>query len=175
MSLGRRRAAVALCASATLGLLTGCTAASAPPAPSALGADYPGTCLPDHFFWPSDFLDSLPGEGGIGTVVGLRLEYHDDTWMWRVRDAGDGEPGWGGERLLDAATMEPGPETRIELSAAEQRPLQTGAWTAAKQSGEQWPSPLIVEMARVETDGGAAWKVTTCDTETNALTSAVIR
>jgi hypothetical protein len=40
-------------------------------------------------------------------------------------------------------------------------------YEAARLSGEQWPSPLIIEMARVEESGSPAWRITTCDTETN--------
>ena len=59
------------------------------------------------------------------------------------------------------------------LTEAEQS-TGNGALAAAMASGEQWPSPLIVEMAR-EIDGGSAvWRITTCDTETNELSQQTI-
>lgn len=50
---------------------------------------------------------------------------------------------------------------------AEQQTGGSGAWSAAKASGETWPSPLVIDMTRVIDDGAAVWQVTTCDTATN--------
>lgn len=157
--------------------LAGCS--SMPSPPDSVGDDYPGTCMPPQFSWPSDFLESIPGEAtaGGGAVVGLRLEYLDDRWAWRFRstsspeDALDEEPddparGW--ESLVDVQTHETIAAQEIDLTEAEQTP-GLGAYGAAQESGETWPSPLIVEMARVMDDGRAVWRLTMCDTATNEL------
>lgn len=157
--------------------VAGCSTVPDPPA--AVGENYPGTCMPAEFSWPTDFLDALPGESPAvgGTIVGLRLEYVDSEWVWRLRSVdtkedGFGErvddPSYGKESIVDVRTMRVIASHETELTEAEQRMLGTSAFAAAQLSGEQWPSPLIIEMARVMEDGTPAWRITTCDTATNA-------
>ncbi|GAA5197701.1 hypothetical protein [Microbacterium jejuense] len=155
----------------------GCSTSVAPP-PDAVGDDYPGTCMPPELSWPSDFLESLPGESAAvgGSIVGLRLEYVDSEWVWRIRSADTrqdafGErvedPSFGKESLVDVRTLEPVSTHETELTEAEQQLTGSGAYDAAQASGEQWPSPLIIEMARTMDDGTPKWRITTCDTATN--------
>ena len=156
--------------------VAGCSTVPDPPA--TVGENYPGTCMPAEFSWPTDFLDALPGESPAvgGTIVGLRLEYVDSAWVWRLRSVdtkqdGFGErvddPSYGKESIVDVRTMQVVASHEAELTEAEQRMLGTSAFAAAQLSGEQWPSPLIIEMARVMEDGTPTWRITTCDTATN--------
>jgi hypothetical protein len=46
---------------------------------------------------------------------------------------------------------------------------------AADRAGETYPSPLIIEMARVMDEGSAVWQITTCDTATNEQTVTTMR
>lgn len=168
-----------LAAGVTAGTLIGCSAcATVPDAPAAVGENYPGTCMPAELSWPTDFLESLPGESDAvgGSIVGLRLEYVDSRWVWRLRSAdtrhdGFGErqddPSHGSESLVDVRTLETLVSHEVELTEAEQQPTVHGILDAARRSGEGWPSPLIIEMARAVEDGESMWRVTTCDTETN--------
>ncbi|WP_136043091.1 MULTISPECIES: hypothetical protein [unclassified Microbacterium] len=159
----------------------GCSAASVPSPPAAVGDDFPGTCLPAEVSWPSDFLESLPGESEAigGTIVGLRLEWVDDDFAWRLRSAdtredGFGErvddPSFGRESLVDVRTLEVLSTGETELTEAEQQLNGSSAYSVAQLSGEEYPSPLIVEMARVMDDGSPVWQLTMCDTATNELT-----
>jgi|GEM_PF-2174682 len=161
---------------AAIASCTGCS--SVPDPPAAVGENYPGTCMPGELSWPTDFLDALPGESSAvgGSIVGLRLEYIDSAWVWRIRSADTREdlfgervddPGYGRESLVDVRTLETRATHDVELTAAEQRMSGTSAYDAAQQSGEQWPSPLIIELARVMDDGAPVWRITTCDTATN--------
>lgn len=164
-------------------LCGGC--ASLPASPVEVGEDFPGTCMPAELSWPSDFLESLPGESSAvgGGIVGLRVEYVDSQWVWRVRSVDTrrdalgeqvSDPSFGRESLVDVRTLEPVGTQEVELTDAEQiRPALT-AFEAAQQSGEHWPSPLIIEMARVMNGTEAAWEVTTCDTETNRHTTITL-
>lgn len=179
----RRRGALA--AAVVLGLtLAGC--ATLPPAPTAVGENFPGTCLPPDFAWPTDFLESLPGESDAvaGALVGLRLEYVDERWAWRLRSAATrhdlfGEPvvdpSAGFESLIDVRTHEILASGDVELTAAEQRRDDSSLLEAALGSGEQWPSPLIIEIARVADGAEPVRRVTTCDTATNEHTVTTIR
>ena len=147
-----------------------------PAPPAAVGDDHPGSCKPPELTWPTDFLEALPSEGGVGgSVVGLRLEYIDEEWVWRIRAAsgrddvfGDpvDDPSAGQESLLDVRTLEVIAKHDVELTEPEQD-TGTDALSAAMQSGETWPSPLIIEMTRITEDGSSVWEITTCDTETN--------
>lgn len=134
--------------------------------------------MPAEFSWPTDFLESLPGESSAigGSIVGLRLEYVDSEWMWRLRSVDTkydmfGErvedPSFGKESLVDVRTMETLASHAVELTDAEQQSAGTSIYEAAQRSGEQWPSPLIIEIARVVDGGAPVWRVTTCNTETN--------
>lgn len=168
-----------LAAALTLGAIASIAACSTvAAAPEVVGENYPGTCMPPEFSWPTDFLESLPGESAAvgGAIVGLRLEYVDGAWMWRLRSADTrndafgervDDPGYGKESLVDVRTMEVRATHQVELTEAEQQPGDIGVYDAAQRSGEQWPSPLIIEMARVMDGGKSVWQVTTCDTETN--------
>ncbi|WP_206516642.1 hypothetical protein [Microbacterium oxydans] len=159
---------------------TGCSA-TIPSPPAAVGDGFPGTCLPSEVSWPSDFLESLPGESEAigGTIVGLRLEWVDSDFVWRLRSADTrvdmfGErvydPAFGRESLVDVRTLEVITTGETELTEAEQQMNGSSAYSAAQLSGEEYPSPLIVEMARVMEDGSPAWRLTMCDTPTNEMT-----
>ncbi|WP_218682441.1 hypothetical protein [Microbacterium sp. BF1] len=176
--------AVRLRASALLvaGVLAcaGCSAAMPSP-PAAVGDGFPGTCLPSEVSWPSDFLESLPGESEAigGTIVGLRLEWVDSDFVWRLRSADTrvdmfgervDDPAFGRESLVDVRTLEVITTGETELTEAEQQMNGSSAYSAAQLSGEEYPSPLIVEMARVMEDGSPAWRLTMCDTATNEMT-----
>lgn len=152
--------------------------ATVPDPPATVGEGFPGTCMPSEFSWPTDFLDALPGESSAvgGSIVGLRLEYVDSRWVWRLRSADTrfdlfgepvDDPAFGRESLVDARTMRTVATHEVELSDAEQQLTGTSAYDAAQRSGEQWPSPLIIEPARVMDDGVPVWRITTCDTQTN--------
>ena len=154
----------------------GCSTIASPP--DAVGDDYPGTCMPSEFLWPTDFLESLPGESSAvgGRIVGLRLEYANAEWAWRLRSVDTkydlfgeqvDDPSFGKESLVDVKTMETLATHPVELTPAEQQEEGIGVYEAAQRSGEQWPSPLIIEMARVVESGAPVWRITTCDTETN--------
>jgi predicted small secreted protein len=156
--------------------LTAC--ATVPVAPTAVGEDYPGTCMPAELSWPTDFLESLPGESAAvgGSIVGLRLEYVDSRWVWRLRSVdstrdASGDPAddrkAGRESIVDVRTLEPLATRQVELTEAEQQTDGTTAYEAAQLSGEKWPSPLIIEMTRVIEGEVPAWRITTCDTETD--------
>lgn len=158
----------------------GCSAAMPSP-PAAVGDGFPGTCLPSELSWPSDFLESLPGESEAigGTIVGLRLEWVDSDFVWRLRSADTrvdmfgervDDPAFGRESLVDLRTLEVITTGETELTEAEQQMNGSSAYSAAQLSGEEYPSPLIVEMARVMEDGSPAWRLTLCDTATNEMT-----
>jgi len=159
--------------------IAGCS--TLPSAPETVGEGYPGTCLPPELSWPTDFLESLPGESSAigGSIVGLRLEYIDSTWMWRLRSADDkkdafgervDDPSFGKESLVDVRTLATIATQQVELTEAEQHASDMGVYEAAQLSGEEWPSPLIIELARVMQGGAAVWRATMCDTETNEQT-----
>jgi hypothetical protein len=164
--------------------LTGCS--TVPEAPDAVGEDYPGTCLPGELSWPTDFLESLPGESDAvgGSIVGLRLEYLDSAWVWRLRsvdtesdafgEAAD-DPALGRESIVDVRTLELLATHQTALTDAEQQSGATGAYEAAQLSGETWPTPLIIEMTRVMEGSAPAWRITTCDTETNEHSVITLR
>lgn len=168
-----------VCGAAVLAVTLLCAGCSSfPSAPDAVGDDYPGTCMPAELSWPTDFLESLPGESSAvgGGIVGLRLEYLNSQWVWRVRSADTKHDAFGEqvhdlssgrESLVDVRTLEPIATQEVTLTEAEQGSPALAALEAAQQSGEQWPSPLIIEMARVMEGDQAAWQITTCDTETN--------
>jgi hypothetical protein len=158
----------------------GCSAAIPSP-PTAVGDGFPGTCLPSEVSWPSDFLESLPGESEAigGTIVGLRLEWVDSDFAWRLRSADTrldmfgervDDPSFGKESLVDVRTLEVIATGETELTEAEQQMNGSSAYSVAQLSGETYPSPLIVEMARVMKDGSPVWQLTMCDTATNELT-----
>lgn len=154
-------------------------------ASTELGEDFPGTCMPGELTWPTDFLESLGSEGDAvdGELVGLRLEYLDDQWAWRLRSHSVGEdwtgdpindPSAGRETLVTVRELRTLSTREVTLTEAEQQPISTGALSAAVASGEKWPSPLIIDMTRVVDGGGSpAWQITTCDTATGEFTTTV--
>lgn len=160
----------------------GCSATiTIPSPPTAVGDGFPGTCLPSEVSWPSDFLESLPGESEAigGTIVGLRLEWVDSDFAWRLRTADTrldmfgervDDPSFGKESLVDVRTLEVIATGETELTEAEQQMNGSSAYSVAQLSGETYPSPLIVEMARVMKDGSPVWQLTMCDTATNEMT-----
>ncbi len=168
-----------LSVSVTAATLVGCSGcATVPAAPAAVGENYPGTCMPAELSWPTDFLESLPGESDAvgGSIVGLRLEYIDSRWVWRLRSADTrydvlgeqkSDPSYGRESIVDVRTLETLASNEVELTEAEEQPSASGILDAAQRSGEGWPSPLIIEMARAMKGGESKWRVTTCDTGTN--------
>jgi hypothetical protein len=162
-----------------LSMCAGCS--MIPAAPGAVGENYPGTCLPGELSWPTDFLESLPGESDAvgGSIVGLRLEYVESKWVWRLRSADTktdmlgeqkDDPSVGRESIVDVRTLKTASSLEVQLSVAEQQLSGASAYEAAQQAGEEWPSPLIIEMARVMERGEPTWRITTCDTETNEQT-----
>ena len=166
--------------------LVGCSGcATVPDAPAAVGENYPGTCMPAELSWPTDFLESLPGESDAvgGSIVGLRLEYVDSRWVWRLRSADTrydlfgeqkSDPSYGKESIVDVRTLETLASHEVELTESEQQPSRDGILRAAQSSGESWPSPLIIEMTRAIEGGEAKWRITTCDTRTNAYSVQVV-
>lgn len=164
--------------------LTGCS--TVPEAPEAVGENFPGTCLPGELSWPTDFLESLPGESDAvgGSIVGLRLEYVDSAWVWRLRsvdtetdafgEAAD-DPAAGRESIVDVRTLEVLATHQTELTEAEQQDGGTGVYDAAQLSGETWPTTLIIEMTRVMEGAAPAWRITTCDTETDEHSVMTLR
>lgn len=173
MTLRRSIAASTLAAFVAV---TGCS--TVPDPPDVVGANYPGTCMPAELSWPTDFLESLPGESSAvgGRIVGLRLEYDGSQWTWRLRSAdtasdafGDPmeDPRVGKESIVDVRTLETLASHQVTLTEAEQAMTGSGAFDAAHRSGETWPSPLIIEMVRVTERGAPVWRITTCDTTTS--------
>jgi hypothetical protein len=162
----------------------GCSG-SIPGPPKAVGDGFPGTCLPSEVSWPSDFLEALPGESEAigGSIVGLRLEWVDSDFVWRLRSADTREdmfgervddPSFGRESLVDVGTLEVIATGETELTEAEQQMNGSSAYSVAQLSGEEYPSPLIVEMARVMKEGSPTWQLTMCDTATNELTVTTV-
>lgn len=156
--------------------ISGCSA-SLPQAPHAVGDDFPSGGIPSSVAWPSDWLESVPGESfGFGwPIVGLRLEHVDERWVWRVRateqdrdlfgeDVRDSVHGV--ESIIDAATLDVIAQQDVELTEAESAPDGVGVYWAAQLSGEEYPTPRIIELERVIEDGAAVWRITTYDTGT---------
>ena len=179
----RMSASGAVVVVATL-LCAGCSTVPSPP--EAVGEDYPGTCMPAEFSWPTDFLESLSGESSAvgGSVVGLRLEYVDSEWAWRLRSVNAKQDVFGEqmmdasvgkESLVDVRTLETIATHEVELTEAELQVPTIGAYDAAQRSGERWPSPLIIEMIHVLDGGAAVWQITTCNTETNQQSVVTVK
>lgn len=176
-----------LSAAVTAVALIGCSGcATVPPAPAAVGENYPGTCMPAELSWPTDFLESLPGESDAvgGNIVGLRLEYLDSRWVWRLRSTDSrhdlfgeqrSDPSYGKESIVDVRTLDTIASHQVELTEAEQQPSGIGILSAAEESGETWPSPLIIEVTRTVQGGEPQWRITTCNTETNEHSVQVVR
>ena len=180
----RRRLAASAAVTALAVGVVGC-ALPAPAEPTELGENYPGTCMPGELSWPTDWLDALYGEDTdviAGEIVALRLEYVNKTWAWRVRSAAQrtdwfgeqvDDPTFGYEALVTTRDHQLISSRDVTLTEAEQQ-AGSSAWSAAKESGEKWPSPLVIEMTRVMDNDRAMWRVTTCDTATNEFTTTLI-
>ena len=157
-------------------VLSGCAPAFPSP-PTGVGEDYPDSGIPTGVAWPSDWLEGFVGEPNSppGPIVGLRLEYVEGQWAWRVRSLDPGrdiwgesvtEPDRGQEALYDASTLARLQEHHVTLTDAELAELDVGAYGAAQLSGEVYPSPRLIELERIVEDGRPAWRITTYDTET---------
>ena len=151
-----------------------------PESPASIGADYPSSGIPTSVGWPSDWIEGFAGESEAvgGPIVGLRLEYVEDAWVWRIRSLDPGtdalgqrprESTRGREALVDARTLELVNQREVELSEAELAELPVGPYEAAQLSGEAYPSPRLVGLERAFVDNRPAWKITTYDTETDAM------
>lgn len=174
-----RSVVLASLATASAIVLAGC--AAFPPAPSTVGSDWPSTGVPSAVRWPSDWVDSLSGESEAvgGTIVGLRLEYGAEHWVWRIRSTDPGktdalgesnaEPTSGVEALVDATDLSLVRRHEVTLTKAEATGTDTSYYDAVKASGEEWPGPRLVELVRVVDDGRPTWRVTTYDTEDGHL------
>ena len=161
-------------------LSLGACSASFPGSPPSIGADYPNSGIPTSVAWPSDWLEGFVGESDAvgGPIVGLRLEYVEDTWMWRIRSLDRGanilgertkESPRGREALVEARTLELVNQREVELSETELAELSVSYYEAAQLSGETYPSPRLVGLERATGDNRPAWKITTYDTETGAV------
>lgn len=159
--------------------LAGCTAS--PPAPSTVGANWPSTGVPIAVRWPSDWIDSLSGESEAvgGPIVGLRLKYAAQHWVWRIRSADPGRTDFlgeskpeatsGVEALIDATDLSLERRHEVTLTKAEATEADTSYYDAVQASGEEWPGPRLVELKRVVDNHRSTWRVTTYDTEDGDL------
>lgn len=159
--------------------------ASFPDAPDSAGEDYPSGGIPVSVAWPSDWLEGFVGEPNSppGPIVGLRLEYVAERWVWRVRSLDPGrdvfgesitEPDRGREALYDASTLTIVQDHHVTLTDAELADIGVGAYHAAQLSGEVYPSPRLIELERVVDDGQPAWRITTYDTETGVQSETTV-
>lgn len=179
MRFGRSAMLAGLVSAAAI-VLAGC--AAFPPAPGAVGSDWPSTGVPSAVRWPSDWIDGLSGESEAvgGPIVGLRLEYVAEHWVWRIRstDPGrtdvlgepDAEPSSGVEALVDATDLSLVRRHEVTLTEAETADVGVSYYDAVQASGEEWPGPRLVELERVVDDRRPTWRVTTYDTEDGDLT-----
>ena len=71
--------------------------------------------------------------------------------------------------MVDARTLELVNQRDVELSEAELAELRVSPYQAAQLSGEAYPSPRLVGLELAIVDNRIAWKVTTYDTETDAI------
>lgn len=165
-------------------VLSGC-GASFPEVPDSVGEEYPTSGVPVSVAWPSDWLEGLFGESNSppGPVVGLRLEYVDDQWVWRVRSLDPGRDAWGEsvtepdrgqEALYDASSLAVLQKRQVTLTEAELADLGVSAYAAAQLSGEVYPSPRLIELALIMQDGRPTWRITTYDTETGLQSEVTV-
>ena len=156
--------------------LSGCEG-SFPDTPASAGQDYPSGGIPTSVMWPSDWLEGFSGEEDSprGPIVGLRLEYVRDQWVWRVRSVAPGREGpadSGREALYDASTLAFKQERDVTLTDGEVAAISVGATEAARLSGETYPSPRLIALDLGVVDGRPVWDITTYDTETGARSTA---
>ena len=159
-------------------LLAACS--SVPESPATIGADYLSSGIPTDVAWPSDWLEGFHGESDAvgGTIVGLRLDYVEDMWVWRIRsldpaanvlDQRPRESTRGREALVDASTLALVNQREVELSEAELAEPGVGPYEAAQLSGETYPSPRLIGLELTTVDNHSTWSITTYDTETDAI------
>ncbi|PZE84351.1 hypothetical protein [Curtobacterium sp. MCBD17_032] len=151
-----------------------------------MGSDWPSTVVPSAVRWPSDWVDGMAGESEAvgGPIVGLRLEYVSEHWMWRIRSTDQGKtdllgeadagPASGVEALIDAADLSLVRRHGVTLSEAETMETATNYHDAVQASSEEWPGPRLVELQRVLDDRQSTWRVTTYDTEDGTLSSRTL-
>ncbi|WP_438354720.1 hypothetical protein [Microbacterium sp. CJ88] len=163
-------------------MLAGCAAPFPEPVPS-VGDGYPVEGVPWAVAWPSDWLDGFEGVTSAGPIVGLRLEYVESRWQWRVRSVDPGrdilgetvtEPDRGRESLFDASTLKVIQERHVTLTPAEVAGGGIGAYQAARLSGEVYPNPRLIELRRQESGGVPVWNITTYDTDTGHLSQTIV-
>ncbi|MFE6734979.1 hypothetical protein [Microbacterium sp. NPDC057650] len=145
------------------------------------GDEFPPSGVPVAIAWPSDWLEGTAGEDipGIGgEIVAIRLEYREGHWMWRVTSAdpaydglddGLSDPTRGREALLEADTRELVQEHYVTLTEAELKGAEPGILMAARNSGETWPNPRVIELRVVEADGSPVWEATMYDANTREI------
>lgn len=184
MVRGARSGWVATVVTAGALVLSGC--ASFPAAPDAVGQGWPATGVPGSVRWSTDWIDAVSGESEAvtGRVVGLRLEFVADRWVWRLRsvDAGPhgllgeapADPDDGVEALVDATSLALVRRHDVTLTDAESAPTDVSAFEAAQSSGEEYPGPRLVELERIDDGGAAAWRVTTYSPDTGALSARTV-
>ena len=158
---------------------------SFPNPPASVGEDYPSGGIPVSVAWPSDWLEGFVGESDAvgGSIVGLRLEYVEDRWVWRVRSLDPGhdllgesvtKPERGRESLIDASTLALMKQHQVTLSEAELAEVEVSYYAAAQRAGETYPSPRLIELQRQIEDGRPVWRVTTYDTDTGVQSTTTV-
>lgn len=173
--------AIALASALTLAACS----APVPDAPETVGEDYPSGGIPTEVGWPSDWLEAFTSESEAvgGTIVGLRLEYQDDRWAWRVTSR-DPQMDWTGERvtderrgreaLIDARDRSLLGDGYVQLPESALAGIEVGTAEAARLSGETYPSPRLVELELGSRNGEPVWRATLMDLDTGRITELAI-
>jgi hypothetical protein len=78
------------------------------------------------------------------------------------------------EALYDATTLARLREHHVTLAEAELADISISAYDAAQRSGEVYPSPRLIELARVVKDGVPTWRVTTYDTGSGVQSEVIL-
>lgn len=163
----------------TLPLLISCSAYPTD-APEQIGEDYPSGGVPTQVAWPSDWLEGFVSESEAvgGTIVGLRLEYQRDRWIWRLTShdpkldwTGDrvSDPNRGRESIIDATDLSLLQDRHVQLPEEAMAPIEVGTAEAARLSGETYPTPRLVELELGTAHGAPVWEATLMDLDTGAL------
>jgi len=179
-----RRLIIAIFAVLTLPALAGC-AERMPDPPDRVGEDYPVDGVPTEVAWPSDWLEGFTSESDAvgGAIVALRLEYHDDRWMWRVtshdpkRDWADErvtDPARGREAIIDASDLSLLQDRHVQLPDHALARIEVGTAEAARLSGETFPSPRLVELELANDGGEPVWNAKLMDIDTGDITETSI-
>ena len=171
----RTRGGTALVVVAVLAL-TGCASFDAPEEEGV--PTFPAGGVPTQVFWPSDWLEGLPGEhdGVGGSIVGLRLSHDDGVWVWRI-ESSDPDPetrdqSRGLDALIDAVHSDTLSTRHIRLADEQLAAHRVSALEAARLSGEVYPGPRLVSLRLGSTAGTAVWTATLYDND-GAETSVV--